>query len=62
MHRTIRMRAALALAAAVAGLSAGDALAQQYPTKIIRVVNPETRQVRQARVIGVDEVEVLHGR
>ena len=29
---------------------------------IIRVINPDTREVRRARVTGVDEVEVLHGR
>ena len=42
----------------------GTLIAAQNGThnQIIRVVNPETRQVRQARVIGVDEVEVLHGR
>lgn len=30
--------------------------------QIIRVVNPETRETRRARVIGVDEVEVVYGR
>ena len=30
--------------------------------RIIRVINPETREVRRARVVGIDEVEVLHGR
>jgi len=41
MHRGITLRAALMLAAACAGLGTGDVFAQQqYPTKIIRVVNP----------------------
>jgi len=39
MSRTT-MRAALVLAATVSGLVAGSLAAQQYPTKIIRVVNP----------------------
>jgi flagella basal body P-ring formation protein FlgA len=30
--------------------------------QIIRVINPETRETRRARVVGVDEVEVVHGR
>jgi tripartite-type tricarboxylate transporter receptor subunit TctC len=40
MHRKIAVRAALASAAALAALATGNAVAQQYPTKIIRVVNP----------------------
>ncbi len=32
------------------------------PQQIIRVMNPETREVRRARVVAVDEVEVLHAR
>jgi len=41
MHHGITLRAALVLAAAGAGLGAANVFAQQqYPTKIIRVVNP----------------------
>lgn len=42
----------------------GTLVAAQNGTRnqVIRVVNPETRQVRRARVVGVDEVEVLDAR
>jgi flagella basal body P-ring formation protein FlgA len=42
----------------------GTLVAAQNGTRnqIVRVVNPATRQIRRARVVGVDEVEVLDAR
>ena len=40
MHWKTTLRTALVITAACAGLGAGNVIAQQYPTKIVRVVNP----------------------
>jgi flagella basal body P-ring formation protein FlgA len=56
-------REVVAHAAAGAAHVTGRLVAAQNGARhqIIRVVNPETHAVRRARVVDVDEVEVLHG-